>query len=146
MCWYGGTIYGAYYGVTRIIDGTEYASEATKEQCLLIDYKSEECSFDCDCDEDNSCSTCYGTSYEYTATVQSKCADTELYSHDIDDSDCPASLKAMNSEYTCYVLDCEEEEFSFTHASSHLVVGVLCVDAAVWYFFCPCFYHFYCNR
>ena len=138
LCWYGITSVVVYFGIDMILEGQEYIQNASKEQCLLIDYKAEECSYDCHCDTDgDDCSTCYGTEYEYIAIAESKCGNQTLDSHAYD-TRCPGTLKKIGQEYECYVLPCEGAEFSFIAPVTRIGWGIaLCIFAAI-FLFAPC--------
>ena len=101
----------------------EYEENGTKETCLLVDYDKMECTYDCNCDSDD-CSTCYGHQYRYTATVESKCGNETLFQRE-DEIDCPGDFIVMNTEKTCYVLECEEEEFSFASSSDYSKTAII---------------------
>ena len=138
ICWYGITGVMVYFGVNMVIEGSEYSQNATNEQCLLIEFEAQECSYSCNCDSDGeNCSTCYGTEYEYIATVESKCDDQPLYSHDLD-TNCPGALKNMGQEYNCYVLDCEEAEFSFASPGSRIGWGIALLAFSSIFVYAPC--------
>merc|ERR1719290_637561 len=97
--------------------GTEYQNNSTKEQCELTSFDTSSCSYDCYCSGTGTkkrCSTCYSTRYTYYATVESKCGtDVTLKADGYYSSSCEyANLLSMGSSHTCYVLDCDEKEFS----------------------------------
>ena len=138
LCWYGIASVMVYFGIDIIIEGTEYSKNSSKEECLLIDYYESECSYDCHCDSDGeSCSTCYGIEYDYIAISETKCGNQTLDSHEYD-SKCPGALKTIGREYECYVLPCEESEFTFNDPEGTIGWGIaLCVFAGI-FLFVPC--------
>ena len=118
--WFGvsGTVFG--FGISMVIEGIEYANEATTEQCLLI-------SSECNCSgtgDDEECSTCYADKYTFYATVQDKCQDIMLT---YKENDCPGTQWDIGTTKKCYVLDCKDKEFSLTHFSSNIVVGAILI-------------------
>ena len=137
LCWYGITGVMVYFGSVMISEGAEYQRNSTEEQCLLVEYVAEECTYDCNCDSDGDhCSTCNGIQYDYVAVVD-KCDDEPIYSHELDKV-CPGALKNIGSEYTCYVLDCDEAEFSFTKPGARMGWGIALVVFASIFVFAPC--------
>ena len=119
--------------------GKEYRESGTKETCLLVDFEKLECSYDCNCDssgDGNDCDTCYGNRYLYSATVESKCGNETLFQTADDLYTCPEDFIKMDTEKTCYVLDCEESEFTFYSYSSRITWGVVFIVFASLLFCC----------
>ena len=127
--WFALVYCGVFLGITSVVmwqgvkmmeTGEEYEENETKETCLLVDYDEEECTYDCNCDgRGNNCDNCYGTRYSYSATVESKCGNETLFQRE---NPCPGNFIKLNTEKTCYVPECGEEEFSF-YSSSILTTG-----------------------
>ena len=137
--WFGisGTVFG--FGITMIIDGIEYANEATTEQCLLVSKDSNSCSYDCHCTgtgDDRECSTCYSTNYKFYASVEDKCPDI-LVSYK--DNSCPGTEWDVGVTKKCYVLDCKDEEFSLEHYTTSFVVGGILIAVGALFICCGCF-------
>ena len=136
------------FGIYHIVDGADYVNNATEEMCLLLDFESANCEFRGDPDDDECCCAalgddsfcdCYdGTMYRYTATAEGKCGDTELFSDYSITETCPGTLREMNQEYVCYVLDCEEQEFALSHPASTIGHGVLLIFIGLAIGCCPC--------
>ena len=126
-----------WYGVRTLETGQDYEENGTKETCLLVDYDEEECTYGCNCDSTGEhCDNCYGTRYSYSATVESKCGNETLFQRENEDLTCPGNFIKMNTEKTCYVLECEEEEFSFYSSSQHTTWGIVFVVLASLLFCC----------
>lgn len=143
-------------GIHQIKLGRYYSAHSSEEQCLMVDYESWECQYDCDChssghtaghdSHDEDCKTCYGIQYSYIAVVDSKCGNETLLKQDKEDTDgdCNFIEKQIGQYYPCYVLECEEGTFSFysptytmglgiflTCLGSCLALGPLCCCCAV---------------
>lgn len=151
LIWCGASCIMVYYGIDMIREGAEYAQynqDTSKGKCLLIDYHEYECSYDCDCDsEGDFCSTCHGIEYDYIAIAESKCGNQTLSSHEYD-KQCPGVLKSIGTEYECYVLPCEESEFSFETPEAVspigwgivlMVTGGICLSG-------PCFIAYFMRK
>lgn len=114
---FGGAVFCVVWGSLYIEDGIKYSTNGTEEQCVLFDYIAEEC---------QDASDKLATSYDYLAIAQSKCGNQTLYSSD-KDYDCPMTLMEMGIEHSCLVLDCEQQEFSFTESSTNINLGIVFV-------------------
>ena len=139
--WYGICSYVIYYGNSQLEQGNQYAAESTTEQCVLQSYSSSQCSYQCNCKTKNgkrSCDTCYGLKYSYTATVEAKCGSLVLTSSDFSLESCPQDLKEMNIEYTCYVLGCDDAEFSFDSPDLVTAGGTVIIVIGSLFMACPC--------
>ena len=149
LVWYGIIGYVYYLGANMISSGSEYSRDGTQEKCLLIDYDSTECTYDCNCETGNkNCGTnllipcilsinsvdhnftvpdtCYGMWYDYEATVESKCGNETVFSGDLDHA-CPMTLKDIGSEQTCYVLGCDKGEFTFISPGTQITWGIVLI-------------------
>ena len=123
-----------YSGVNLLETGKEYQKESTEESCLFIDFEATECSYDCNCSDDE-CDTCYGTQYQYYATVESKCGNDTLYQTP-DDYTCPMDKYDIGTQKTCYVLGCDEEEFSLIPSTHRITWGIVLTVLASLLFCC----------
>jgi len=128
-------------GASEMSTAAEYEDTSTKETCTMVDFEQISCSYQCYCTGTGTkkrCSTCSGYKYLYHATAESKCGNQTLFMNEGDLGSCPETLKQMGSQSTCYVLDCEEEEFSFTSSSTRtakavamFAVAALCMTIAL---------------
>eukprot|EP01084_Bolivina_argentea_P135671 239028_1 len=128
------------YGIELKRDGKEYTAVATQETCSIIGFDRQGCIFDCDCDtykekyseivykceynrkkrEDD----CYSDEYIYKTTAGAKCGNTELIMNEYDAlGTCKDSPYDVGKELDCYVLNCEDEEFTMTHPDTLTGVG-----------------------
>ena len=92
-----------------------YNEQSSQETCQILSVESFECTYSCNCDSDDNCDTCKGTRYDYTA-LSSKCGETILQHRN--DQSCPQQPYTLNSEYKCWVLDCNDTEFALTNPGS----------------------------
>lgn len=91
-------------GVAHYVSDSQTLAVNTKQQCLIVDYEAVECTYSCSENNDNI--QCTGSTYQYTAIVETKCLNESLIGFD---ADCPADLRDIGEEHTCYVSDCESE-------------------------------------
>eukprot|EP01083_Nonionella_stella_P177499 624156_1 len=138
LIWYGLVAYVLYSGSILVIEGEKYDKESTEERCFVVEYSAAVCTYSCRCNDDG-CSTCFGTQYEYVATCESKCGDQLLYSHDLDEG-CPMEMVNIQKETKCYVLDCKEAEFTFTHPAARMAGGVGLLVLGICMVFAPLVY------
>ena len=147
VCWLGVCGIFLYFGITGIETANEWRDEATKETCFIIGRYRDDCTYDCRCttdaDGDEDCSTCWGDEYQYDALVIDKCGNQTIST--VGPSTCdPPTIYDTDKEYTCYVLDCHEEQFIFEHPDESLVgsiIGVVLVSICAFVPGC-CFYAF----
>ena len=129
---YGAITYGLYESISMIKEGSEYANNGSEEQCEIIQRYTTSCTY-------KSGNTYYTRSkYAYEAIAPSKCGDQTLFSHRMDDDDCPGKLKDIGSKHKCYVLDCAEEEFTFKTSNNRIGWARFLVIVMVGCFCCPC--------
>ena len=131
ILWYGFLIAVAFYAIKNIAEGTEYAQNGTEETCSLIDYAVSNCTYSCG---NKGGSTCLGTQYEYEAVVPSKCGNVSIFSSEADKY-CPGTLMDPGADHVCYVLDCDEQEFTFISPGYYLFWGVVFLVVIL---FCGC--------
>ena len=116
-------------GLSRYAEESKTLSANTQQQCFLIDYEPVDCTYSCSENNDNI--QCTGTTYQYTATIETKCHNETLVGFD---GDCPAELRDIGEEHTCYVLDCDSEfEFSYSggihwHTWGQIVIGIFIIS------------------
>lgn len=140
MIWYVGSGIGLIVAINNISIGTTYSNNATKEKCLLMDYEVTECSYECcpaDATENDPCAECWGQQYTYEAIAMSKCGNITLFSSVLDLS-CPMTMSDIGSEKTCYVLDCDEEEFALVTQTERITWGIVLLCICIFLCICPC--------
>jgi len=134
---YGGLSLGIYKSISMISDAKQYQKYGTEEQCLITARDSSSCRYK------SNGRYKYRTKYAYEAMVYSKCGNETLFSYEYDNDDCPGTYKEIGSETKCYVLDCDEKEFSFYSSTSKYVWGILiliaCSFASCCFFYCFCY-------
>lgn len=115
-------------GLSRYAEESKTLAANTKELCLIGDYEPVECSYSCSENNDNI--QCTGTTYQYTATIETKCRNDTLTGFD---GDCPAELRTVGEEHTCYLLDCESEfDVSYSggihwHTWGQIAIGIFVI-------------------
>ena len=145
--WIAGFGYMIYFGTNVYKEASEYKQYSTEEQCILTGIHAvTDCTWQCDkynspptpceCSNNCVCDTCDGELYQYTATVPKKCGNNSILTEtSIKDSalsaDCPETKKVINDTYTCYVLNCEDEQFSFQSPEEIDSMGIvwICVGS-----------------
>ena len=91
-------------GQKAIDTSSEYGTSSTKETCYVLDIVDQ---IGC---------TKYGDKvFEYTAIAYDKCGNLTLYS---EYDDCGKTSYDIDSEQTCYVLDCDKQKFSFNTSTT----------------------------
>lgn len=70
--------------------------------------------------------TCYSLEYTYSATAHNKCGSMTLTSNYID-ARCAKQPKKLHETYDCFVLDCNDKEFSFSEFSTSTSLGTVVV-------------------
>lgn len=134
LVWYGGMSVIAYYSIDAIIEATEYNNEATTQQCLIISRIESDCQYDCGTDD----SGCYATQYDYKAIVEDKCGNNQTLDFNPREARiCPGEYRDVNEYTNCYVLDCNDNEFSFVHSSKVMGYGIAGIVIAALFMLCP---------
>lgn len=126
MCVAAGGLFAG--GVLTINRG----KELTEETCLLTYSQESECTYECNCsttkdssgNEHQECDTCFGTTYDYEAQAMAKC---EIQTLELmGGSECPMDdIGEVGTEFTCYVLDCEDAKFTLKHPSHYFMWGTI---------------------
>lgn len=140
-----------YWGAARVHETNSYLKNRSEEKCFVVSSQEIPCSYGCDCD-DSGCSICDGIRYDYNATIGNKCGNDVILSSIYADSAveiCPEDQKLVNQTYTCWLLDCDNREFTFDTgdtaqdygwraiaASLVLIIGGLLTGLCVQYFCC----------
>ena len=127
-------------GVSTYREQEKYSVDNTEEQCLLVEYEEVECEYSCSENVDNI--QCDGITYQYLAIIESKCDNETVIGFD---GECPANtMKALGTEYTCYLLDCDSEfafsPFETVYWKAYLVIvcgligvlGIPCIFLYSW--------------
>eukprot|EP01084_Bolivina_argentea_P264186 447421_1 len=97
---------GIVYGLVLLKKASNYNQNATKEMCFILDRISTSCSCG---------NQCIGKStYEYEAISSDKCGNSTLKSDPAFES-CQheSEAKKANTNEICYIIDCDEELFTF---------------------------------
>ena len=134
------------YGVNQIKDAIENSSVNTVGQCLLLDYEEEDCLYRCM--DFGGEKRCIGTTYLYTAIMESKCGDRVIQGYDercegsqFGRSDLvPPEVKDLLEEHTCYLYrsDCDQQ-FTFVHEGQNYFSGLPEIIAGIiGILACPC--------
>eukprot|EP01084_Bolivina_argentea_P225906 381672_1 len=136
--WYGILTWVIYYGESLRTEGNLYQDYATQETCILTNAIEEHCTYKCrydifqqknvKCSSSNkksSCHTCNGNLYSYEATTVDKCSDQIIKESDTKSDECPETVKTLNTETTCWVLNCSE--FVLIHPDNLKGEGILWV-------------------
>ena len=139
----------------EILDNLEFAENSTEEQCTIESYAYTECSYQCDCSTTTDhCDLCSGFESTYYARAEDKCPD-QILDNDHDYGNCnghqPGTPDSyiIGQTYTCYVLPCEDGEFSFEdHASKQETwIDLLITGSIMFVIGCPiCIYGTYLCR
>ena len=111
----GGFGWCTLWGVGQLQNKIAHSADNTREQCLLVDYDETECVYSC---SETSDIQCAGITYQYFATIESKCDNQTLVGFDDDCSSTNATMKTLETEHTCYAYDCDSE-FTFSHPGDH---------------------------
>ena len=90
-------------GTKQSESSDEYASSSTEEQCYILEIIDSEV-----------CTKYRDYRYQYSAMAFDKCGNITLFS---EYDDCGKDKYAVDTEKTCYVLDCDKKEFSFNNSS-----------------------------
>merc|ERR1719295_1606131 len=129
----GITVAVIYYGATQIGIAKDYAENATKETCEVLGYDIlDTCTYQCNCrtvSGDKKCDSCSGYEIQYYSVAESKCGNTTLYEHDSDTTDCVELYNAndVGKSDTCYVMPCEDQEYSFTSPEWRYILGIILI-------------------
>merc|ERR1711879_246288 len=108
------------YGISTYKLEMAKSADSMRHSCLLIEYEAVDCEYSCS--ESNDYIMCSDTTYQYVATIESKCDNQTLIGFD----ECPGTNKTMGEEYTCYVQECDDE-FAFTHSGNSPWKGMLAI-------------------
>ena len=114
-------IFGGLFCLDTFNDGQRYERESTYETCQVFDRQSNHCTYECNCDSDDNCSTCDGTEFCYDIIVEEKCGNKIINGRLGDCSGCSDDGADYNvgDTFGCYVLYCDEYET--THYTIHLI-------------------------
>merc|ERR1719295_1951428 len=97
--------------------------------CCILDT----CSYSCNCRTVNGkkyCDSCSGYEIQYYSVAESKCGlNTTLYEEDSDTTDCVElyTVNDVGKSKTCYVMPCEDQEFSYTSPTWRYVLGIILI-------------------
>lgn len=124
------TVSMIYYGATQIGIAKDYVENATKETCEVLGYDILDTCTQCNCrttaNGKKKCDSCSGYEIQYYSVAESKCGNTTLYEEDSDTTDCVELYNAndVGRIDTCYVMPCEDQEYSFSSPTWRYVLGI----------------------
>ena len=126
------------YGAEQFKGSVEYADNATKEECTIIDYDQKACSYKC-AGDNRAGENCDGHTLTYYANSTKCVADIGTQDNNIStttlliDFECydrtyESEGYYINNTYTCYILPCNEDgetRFSFTNYEITKKAGIV---------------------
>eukprot|EP00483_Globobulimina_turgida_P002843 UN02848 len=112
-----GMIYMVVEGVNISNSSDKYADSSTKENCYLFEYE-----------RSTYCKNSQAV-YSYHAHAFDKCANVTLYS---EYDECAEEPLDLEQEKSCFVLDCDEQRFTFkepedvsSDGATYIAIGVI---------------------